>query len=68
MRMLFVFLAGLAMNGLAAASLTAEPDVGQRTAADGPIRVFVLAGQSNMEGQSVADLDGPDYNEGRGTL
>lgn len=32
------------------------------------VRVFVLAGQSNMEGQSVADLDGPDYNGGRGTL
>lgn len=31
-------------------------------------RVFVLAGQSNMEGQAVVDLDGPDYNEGRGTL
>lgn len=31
-------------------------------------RVFVLAGQSNMEGQAVVDLDGPDYNDGRGTL
>lgn len=34
----------------------------------GPVKVFVLAGQSNMEGQAVADLDGKDYNEGRGTL
>ena len=33
-----------------------------------PVKVFVLAGQSNMEGQAVADLDGRDYNEGRGTL
>ncbi len=33
-----------------------------------PVRVFVLAGQSNMEGQAVADLAGKDYNEGRGTL
>ena len=33
-----------------------------------PVKVFVLAGQSNMEGQAVADLDGPDYNGGRGTL
>ena len=32
------------------------------------VRVLILAGQSNMEGQSVADLDGPDYNGGRGTL
>ena len=31
-------------------------------------RVFILAGQSNMEGQAVVDLDGPSYNEGRGTL
>lgn len=33
-----------------------------------PLKVFILAGQSNMEGQAVVDLDGPDYNEGRGTL
>jgi hypothetical protein len=33
-----------------------------------PLKVFILAGQSNMEGQAVADLAGPDYNEGRGTL
>jgi len=33
-----------------------------------PVKVFILAGQSNMEGQGVADLDGKDYNEGRGTL
>lgn len=33
-----------------------------------PVKVFVLAGQSNMEGQAVADLDGKDYNGGKGTL
>ncbi len=33
-----------------------------------PIQVFVLAGQSNMEGQAVADLEGKDYNGGKGTL
>ncbi len=33
-----------------------------------PVKVFILAGQSNMEGQGVADLDGKDYNEGKGTL
>lgn len=33
-----------------------------------PVKVIVLAGQSNMEGQAVVDLAGPDYNEGRGTL
>lgn len=33
-----------------------------------PVQVFILAGQSNMEGQAVADLDGKDYNHGKGTL
>lgn len=33
-----------------------------------PVKVFVLAGQSNMEGQAVADLGGKDYNDGKGTL
>jgi hypothetical protein len=33
------------------------------------VRVFLLAGQSNMEGHGVADLDDErDYNGGRGTL
>lgn len=35
---------------------------------EAPVEVFVLAGQSNMEGQAVVDLKGKDYNEGRGTL
>jgi hypothetical protein len=34
----------------------------------GPLQVFILAGQSNMEGQAVADLTGKDYNDGKGTL
>jgi hypothetical protein len=33
-----------------------------------PWKVFILAGQSNMEGQAVTDLEGKDYNGGRGTL
>jgi hypothetical protein len=34
-----------------------------------PLRVFLLAGQSNMEGHGVVDLDDPrDYNGGKGTL
>ncbi len=33
------------------------------------IQVFILAGQSNMEGQGVVDLDHPQYyNGGKGTL
>jgi hypothetical protein len=33
-----------------------------------PVKVFILAGQSNMEGQAVVDLSGKDYNNGKGTL
>ena len=33
-----------------------------------PVKVFILAGQSNMEGHAVVDLDGKDYNFGKGTL
>lgn len=33
------------------------------------VQVFILAGQSNMEGQGVVDLDHPQYyNGGKGTL
>ena len=33
------------------------------------LRVFILAGQSNMQGQAVVDLDHPQhYNGGKGTL
>lgn len=46
---------------LVAASASAGEDAG-------PIKVFVLAGQSNMQGPAVVDLSGKDYNEGRGTL
>ncbi len=33
-----------------------------------PVQVFILAGQSNMEGHAVVDLKGKDYNDGKGTL
>lgn len=39
------------------------------SAADKPIRVFILAGQSNMEGQGVVTMDHPEYyNGGKGNL
>ena len=47
----------LALFGLAASVASAKA-----------LQVYILAGQSNMEGQSVVDLTGKDYNEGRGTL
>ena len=34
-----------------------------------PIQVFILAGQSNMEGQGVVSMNDPrDYNGGKGNL
>ena len=34
-----------------------------------PVKVFLLAGQSNMEGQGVVSMDHPrDYNSGKGNL
>lgn len=47
----------LVLIGLAASVASAEA-----------LQVYILAGQSNMEGQSVVDLTGKNYNEGRGTL
>ena len=41
---------------------------GQSNAPKKPVKVFILAGQSNMEGQAVVDLTGKDYNDGKGTL
>lgn len=41
---------------------------GSGVIAAAPLKVFILAGQSNMEGQAVVDLAGKDYNDGRGTL
>ncbi len=42
---------------------------GRAAAADGIVRVYLLAGQSNMEGHGVVDLDDArDYNGGRGNL
>lgn len=40
----------------------------QHPSAAAPVKVFILAGQSNMEGQAVVEGGGRDYNEGRGTL
>lgn len=45
--------------GVAFAAESAEPKT---------LRVFILAGQSNMQGQAVVDLRGKDYNDGKGTL
>ncbi len=38
------------------------------TAQLSPLKVIILAGQSNMQGQAVVDLAGKDYNDGKGSL
>ena len=39
------------------------------TGSTGPVKVFILAGQSNMQGQGVVDRNDPrDYNGGKGNL
>jgi hypothetical protein len=53
---------------LAALVLTALPATAGQTGRS-PVKVFILAGQSNMEGQAVVDLDHEKYyNGGKGTL
>ncbi|HZZ82730.1 MAG TPA: sialate O-acetylesterase [Gemmataceae bacterium] len=59
----------LLLASVVAASLSfAGADQARADPALPPVKVFILAGQSNMEGQAVADLDGKNYNDGKGTL
>jgi hypothetical protein len=53
---------------LATTMLLLAPAASLRADAPKPLKVFILAGQSNVEGQAVADLGGKDYNGGKGTL
>jgi hypothetical protein len=53
---------------VASLGLCGAPVLAASSQSDEPVKVIILAGQSNMEGQSVVDLTGKDYNEGRGTL
>jgi len=46
-------------------ALTPAAHAGQ--AGKGPVKVFILAGQSNMEGQGIIKMD-PKRNEGKGSL
>lgn len=58
------------LRRLAAIGLIVAAAIPPAPAQDKPLlRVFLLAGQSNMEGHGVVDLDDPrDYNGGKGTL
>src|SRR3954451_17251 len=55
----------LSITALAGVALVLLPLAAARAQ---PVQVFILAGQSNMEGQAVVDLDGKNYNGGKGTL
>ena len=57
----------LALPLISAARIPLDPPKTPATTAP-TFKVFILAGQSNMEGQAVVDLDGADYNQGQGTL
>ena len=55
---------------MANAAMPQQPGAGKpQEKLKGPIKVFILAGQSNMEGQGVVSMDGErDYNGGKGNL
>jgi len=64
-----VLFAAAALAALSHPALAQQADQGKPStqAGKGPVKVFILAGQSNMEGQGVVPLD-PKRNEGKGTL
>ncbi len=62
-----IFRGFLVLGLLAAATLT--PPARAEQPRKGPLQVFILAGQSNMEGQGVVDMDHERYyNSGKGNL
>lgn len=70
-RSVILFLNRLSIALSLAAVVAFPQSSGLDESADDPpvLRVFLLAGQSNMEGQAVVDLDHEQhYNGGRGTL
>jgi Carbohydrate esterase, sialic acid-specific acetylesterase len=56
------------MIKIAAVALASVLSLHANASGDKPMKVFILAGQSNMQGHAVVDLKGKDYNEGKGTL
>jgi len=63
-----VVISTFALLALSQPAPVGQRDCSPKQAGKSPVKVFILAGQSNMEGQGVADLDGKDYNEGKGAL
>ena len=63
------YLRAIVVGALLTTAADADGPISRPTQAGrSPVKVFVLAGQSNMEGAAVVDLSGADYNHGRGTL
>ena len=58
----------LFVSGAAVSAAPSAAAGSPKQAGTSPVKVFILAGQSNMEGQAVVDLTGKDYNDGKGTL
>lgn len=57
-----------AISGAVALAVLSCPVMAQQVEKN-PIKVFILAGQSNMEGQGVVSMNGEkDYNSGKGNL
>jgi alpha-galactosidase len=59
--------AGLAAMTHPVPAQQSDPSKPPKQAGKSPVKVFILAGQSNMEGQGVIKMD-PNRNEGKGTL
>lgn len=56
----------VSMSLMANAAIAEDANDGKpQKKSKGPVKVFILAGQSNMEGQGSVDRD---YNEGKGNL
>jgi len=58
-----------AMEGAMTIWINETTDSPRKQAGKSPVQVFVLAGQSNMQGQGVVDMNDPkNYNSGKGNL
>ena len=58
---------GIAFSILAAMAMALAPALAEQPGKS-PVKVFILAGQSNMEGQGSIKANAKNRNEGKGTL
>ena len=62
--MTFVLLSGTSVQAARQSETGANP----KQAGKSPVKVFILAGQSNMEGQGNLDMEDQNVNNGKGSL